>query len=83
MRGTLLGVFLGQTDLVKSKMQCTANHTSYRDDGRHLKKEGALGEAVRQAQGLTKRKKRSSASVGAGFLEISMTQRQLRYLLPQ
>ena len=36
-------------------------------------KEGALGEAVCQAQGLTKPKKSFSASGGAGFWEISMT----------
>ena len=37
-------------------------------------KEGAPGEAVCQAQGLTKPKKSFSASGGAGFWEISMTQ---------
>ena len=55
-------------------MQCTANHTSNQDDVRWLEKEGALGEAVCRAQGLTKRKKSFSASGGAGFGEISMTQ---------
>ena len=37
-------------------------------------KEGALGEAVCQAQGQPKPKKSFSASGGAGFWEISMTQ---------
>ena len=55
-------------------MQYTANHTSNQDDVRYLEKEGALGEAVCQAQQLTKPKKIFSASRGAGFWEISMTQ---------
>ena len=38
-------------------MQCSANDTNYQDDVRNLEKEGALGEAVCQAQGLTKPKK--------------------------
>ena len=64
-------------------MQCSANHTNNRDDVRYLEKEGVLGEAVCQAQGLTKQKKSFSASGGASFWEISMTQRQFRYLLLQ
>ena len=39
-------------------MQCSANDTNYQDDVRYLEKEGALGLAVFQAQGLTKPKKR-------------------------
>ena len=35
-------------------MQCNANDTNYQDDDRYLEKEGALEEAVCQAQGLTK-----------------------------
>ena len=31
-------------------MQCSANDTNYQDDVRYLEKEGALGEAVCQAQ---------------------------------
>ena len=49
-------------------MQCSANHTNYQDDVRYLEKEGALGEAVCQAQGLTKRKKSFSASGGGKLL---------------
>ena len=45
-------------------MQCSANDTNYQDDVRYLAKEGALGEAVCQAQGLFKPKKRFSASRG-------------------
>ena len=55
-------------------MQCTANHTSNQRDVRYLEKEGALGEAVCQAQGLTKPQKNFSASGGACFWQISMTQ---------
>ena len=55
-------------------MQCTANHTSNQDDVRYLEKEGALEEAVCQAQGLTKPEKSFSASGDAGFWEILMTQ---------
>ena len=51
-------------------MQCSANDTNYQDDVGYLKKEGALGEAVCQAQGLTKPKKRFSAS-GRGKLVVS------------
>ena len=51
-------------------MQCSANDTNYQDDVRYLEKEGALGEAVRQAQGLTKPKKRFSAS-GWGNLLVN------------
>ena len=45
-------------------MQCSAKDTNYQDDVRYLEKEGALGEAVCRAQGLTKPKKRFSASGG-------------------
>ena len=49
-------------------MQCSANHTNYQDEVRYLEKEGALGEAVCQAQGLTKLKKSFSAyGGGASF----------------
>ena len=48
-------------------MQCAASHTSNQDDVQSLEREGALKEAVRQAQGLTKPKKNFSASGGAGF----------------
>ena len=69
MRGTFLSVCLGQkNDFLESKMQCSANDTNYQDDVRYLEKEGALGEAVCQAQGLTKPKKRFSASGGAKLL---------------
>ena len=51
-------------------MQCTTNHTSNQDDVRYLEKEGALEEAVCQAQGLTKPKKSFAASGGAGFWEF-------------
>ena len=37
-------------------MQCSANYTNYEDDVRYVEKEGALGEAVCLAQGLTKPK---------------------------
>ena len=40
-------------------------------------------EAVCQAQRLTKPLKTFSASAGASFWKISMTQRQFRYLLLQ
>ena len=49
-------------------MQCSANHTNYQDDVRYLEKEGALVEAVSQAQGLTKPEKRFSASGGGKLL---------------
>ena len=49
-------------------MQCSANHTSYQDVVRYLEKEGALGEAVCQAQELTKPKKSFSASGGGTLL---------------
>ena len=49
-------------------MQCSANHTNYQDDVRYLEKEGALGEAVCQAQGLTNLKKSFSASAGGKLL---------------
>ena len=55
-------------------MQCIANHTSNQDDVRYLGTEGALGEAVCQAQGLTELEKSFSASGGAVFWDISMTQ---------
>ena len=45
-------------------MQCSANDTNYVDNVRYLEKEGALGEAVCQVQGLTKPKKSFSASGG-------------------
>ena len=48
-------------------MQCGANDTNYQDDVRYLEKEVALGEAVCEAQGLTKPKKSFSASGGASF----------------
>ena len=48
-------------------MQFSANNTNYHDDIRYLEKEGALGEAVCQPQGLTKPKKGFSASGGASF----------------
>ena len=64
-------------------MQCSANHTNNQDDVRYLEKEGAQGEAVCQAQGLTKPKKSFSASRGDSFWETSMTQRQFRYSLLQ
>ena len=48
-------------------MHCSANDTNYQDDVRYLEKEGVLGAAVCQAQGLTKPKKRFSASGGASF----------------
>ena len=49
-------------------MQCSANDTNYQDDVRYLEKERALGEAVCQAQGLTKPKKGFSASPGGRLL---------------
>ena len=48
-------------------MQCSANDTNSQDDVEYLEKEGALGEAVCQAQGLTKPEKRFSASGGASL----------------
>ena len=48
-------------------MQCSANDTKYQDYVRYLEKEGALGEAVCQAQALTKPKKSFAASGGASF----------------
>ena len=48
-------------------MQCSANDTNYQYDVRYLDKRGDLGEAVCQAQGLTKPKKCFSASGGASF----------------
>ena len=48
-------------------MQCSANDDNYQDDVPYLEKEGALGEAVCQAQGLTKLKKSFSSS-GRGKL---------------
>ena len=45
-------------------MQCSAKDTNYQDDVRYLEKEGALGEALCQMEGLTKPKKKFfSASV--------------------
>ena len=49
-------------------MQCSANDNKYQDDDRYLEKEGALGEAVCQAQGLAKPKKSFSASGGGKLL---------------
>ena len=49
-------------------MQCSANDTNYQDDVRYLEKEGALGKAVCQAQGLTKLVRRFSASGGGKLL---------------
>ena len=64
-------------------MQCSANHTNNQDDVRYPEEKAALGEAVCQAQGLTKPENSFSASRGASFWEISMTQRQFRYSLLQ
>ena len=61
-------VWAKKTDFFESKMQCSANHTNYQDEVRYLEKEGALGEAVCQAQGLTKPKKSFSASGGGKLL---------------
>ena len=72
-----------KTDFLESKMQCSANHGNNQDDVRYLEKEGALGEAVCQAQGLTKPKKSFSASRRASLWEMSMTERQFRYSLLQ
>ena len=49
-------------------MQCSANNTNSQDDVRYLEKKGALGEAVCQAQGLTKPKNSFSASGGCKLL---------------
>ena len=49
-------------------MQCSANDTDSQDDVRYLEKEGALREAVCQAQGLTKLKNSFSASGGGKLL---------------
>ena len=51
-------------------MQCSANDTNYPDDVRYLEKEGALGEAVCQAQGLTEPKKSFPDSRGGKLLVI-------------
>ena len=51
-------------------MQCSANDPNCQDDVRHLEKEGALGEAVCQAQGLTKPEKNFFAS-GEGKLLVN------------
>ena len=66
----LFRAFVGakETDFWGSKMQCSANDTNYQDDVRYLQKEGALGEAVRQAQVLTKPKKSFFASGGGKLL---------------
>ena len=69
MCGTFLSVCLGKkTDFLESKMQCSANNTNSQDDVRYLEKDGALGEAVCQAQGLTKPKNSFSASGGGRLL---------------
>ena len=47
-------------------MQCTANHTSNQADVQYLEKGSALGEALCQAQELTKPKKSFVTSGGAG-----------------
>ena len=49
-------------------MQCSANDTNSQDDVPYLEKEGALREAVCQAQGLTKPKNSFSASAGGKLL---------------
>ena len=49
-------------------MQCSANHTNSEDDVQYLEKEGALWEAVCQAQGLTKPKNSFPASGGGKLL---------------
>ena len=49
-------------------MQCSANDTNSQDYVRYLEKEDALGEAVCQAQGLTKPKNSFSASGGGKLL---------------
>ena len=49
-------------------MQCSANDTYSQDDVGYLEKEGALGEAVCQAQGLTNPKNSFSASGGGKLL---------------
>ena len=64
-------------------MQCSTNHTNNQDNVQHLEKGGALGEAVCQAQGLTKPNKSISASGGGSFREISMTQQHFRHSLRQ
>ena len=51
-------------------MQYNTKQNSNQDDVRYPEKEGALEEAVRQAQGLTKLEKSFSASGSAGFREI-------------
>ena len=48
-------------------MQCSANDTNYQDDVRYLEKEGALREAVCQAQELTKPKGVFPPPGGASF----------------
>ena len=48
-------------------MQCSANDTNYQDDVPYLEEEGALKEAVCQAQGPTKPKKSFSATGGASL----------------
>ena len=53
-------------------MQCSANDTNFEDAVRYLEKEGALGEAVCQAQGLTKPKNSFSASGGGGKLLVNL-----------
>ena len=60
-------VWARKADSLESKMQCSAKDTNSQDDVRYLEKEGALGEAVCQAQGLTKPKNSFSASGGANF----------------
>ena len=49
-------------------MRCSANDTNSEDDVEYLEKEGALWEAVCQAQGLTKPKNSFSTSGGGKLL---------------
>ena len=58
-------VWAKKTYSFESKMQCSADDTYSEDDVEYLEKEGALWEAVCQAQGLTKPKNSFSASGGA------------------
>ena len=44
-------VWAKKTDLLDSKMQCSASDTNSQDDVRYLEKERALREAVCHAQG--------------------------------
>ena len=67
MRGTFLSVFLGQKNWVFGEQNATMQEKFVLPLLTvNQSKEGALGEAVCQAQGLTKPKKSSPASGGAG-----------------